>query len=358
MAFRPIASGISCMAWNADRTMVALSPNDNKVLIYKVTGMNTQEWDLLHTLEAHEQAVTGIDWAPKTNRIVSCAQDRNAFVWSYVDGAWKPNLVMLKSNRAALCVQWSPSEKKFAVGTGSKTVSICFYEDENDWWVSKEIKSAKSSVLSVSWHPNSLLIAFASSDRKCSIAAAKIKETDQELPGYREVGKFGEVFQSVKCGGWVHDCCFSPSGRYLAFVAHDSCVYVKDLVEEDAPPCVVTTKMLPFTSCIFVAEDTIACAGHDYIPMTYVQKGGVWEEGSRLDGNADESEDAAVGRTSSVSEARKKFMQQAQVGSEKKKKLGLKTKHRNTILELRLYDPSDKAFCSAGLDGRICFWKA
>jgi actin related protein 2/3 complex, subunit 1A/1B len=124
--------------------------------------------------------VTGIDWAPKTNRIVSCAQDRNAFVWSFVDGEWKPNLVMLKSNRAALCVQWSPSEKKFAVGTGSKTVSICFYEDENDWWVSKEIKSAKSSVLSVSWHPNNLLIAFASSDRKCSIAAAKIKEIDKE----------------------------------------------------------------------------------------------------------------------------------------------------------------------------------
>jgi actin related protein 2/3 complex subunit 1A/1B len=26
--------------------------------------------------------VTGIDWAPKTNRIVTCSADRNAYVWN------------------------------------------------------------------------------------------------------------------------------------------------------------------------------------------------------------------------------------------------------------------------------------
>jgi hypothetical protein len=156
----------------------------------------------------------------------------------------------------------------------------------------------------------------------------------------------------------VHDCSFSPSGRYLAFVAHNSCVYIKDLVEEDADPFVVTTKMLPFTSCIFVAEDTLACAGHDRIPMTYVQNGSAWEEGLKLDGNVDTGEEEGVGHASSVSEARKKFMLQAHIGSEEKKKTSTKTKHENTIVQLRLYDPSDKAFCSVGLDGRVCFWKA
>ena len=32
------------------------------------------------------------------------------------DGKWKHTLVLLRINRAATCVRWSPQENKFAVG--------------------------------------------------------------------------------------------------------------------------------------------------------------------------------------------------------------------------------------------------
>lgn len=119
--------------------------------------------------------MSGVDWCPRTNLIVSCSHDRNAYVWSY-DGAtnrWRHSLVILRINRAALTVKWSPdgaarcvgdrcwgvglangctrarararapAGKKFAVGSGAKSVSVCFYEDANSWWVSKVIKSKK-----------------------------------------------------------------------------------------------------------------------------------------------------------------------------------------------------------------------
>ena len=35
----------------------------------------------------------GIDWAPKTNRIVTCGADRNAYVWQLKDGTWVQELV-------------------------------------------------------------------------------------------------------------------------------------------------------------------------------------------------------------------------------------------------------------------------
>lgn len=37
-------------------------------------------------------------------------QDRNAYVWVYSEEekAWKPSLVILRINRAATCVKWSP----------------------------------------------------------------------------------------------------------------------------------------------------------------------------------------------------------------------------------------------------------
>jgi len=35
-------------------------------------------------------------------------QDRNAYVWTFAKGEWKPTLVILRINRAATCVKWSP----------------------------------------------------------------------------------------------------------------------------------------------------------------------------------------------------------------------------------------------------------
>ncbi len=35
-------------------------------------------------------------------------QDRNAYVWTQQGGKWKPTLVILRINRAATHVKWSP----------------------------------------------------------------------------------------------------------------------------------------------------------------------------------------------------------------------------------------------------------
>lgn len=84
-------------------------------------------------LDQHDLRVTGIDWAPKTNRIVTCSADRNAYVWSLVKEAdgisrWRHALVLLRINRAATCVKWSPMENKFAVGSGARLISVCYFE--------------------------------------------------------------------------------------------------------------------------------------------------------------------------------------------------------------------------------------
>ena len=49
---------------------IAISPNSPEVHIYKKVG---SEWVLQDVLQQHDLKVTGIDWAPKTNRIVTCA---------------------------------------------------------------------------------------------------------------------------------------------------------------------------------------------------------------------------------------------------------------------------------------------
>lgn len=85
---------------------VAICPNNNEIQVHK---RNSSGWKLLETLQEHHMAVMGIDWAPKTNRIVTCSADKNAYVWTQKeDGKWDPAWVLLRINRAATCVKWSP----------------------------------------------------------------------------------------------------------------------------------------------------------------------------------------------------------------------------------------------------------
>ena len=89
-----------------------------------------KKWKKLHTLDEHDLLVSAIDWSAATNLIVTCSHDRNAFVWTYSqeESTWKPSLVILRIDRAALDVKWSPDGRKFAVASGAKCVPVCYFE--------------------------------------------------------------------------------------------------------------------------------------------------------------------------------------------------------------------------------------
>lgn len=55
------------------------------------------------------------------------------YVWTFDGKEWQPVLVILRLQRAATSVKWSSKENKFAVGSGAKSVCVCYYEQENNW---------------------------------------------------------------------------------------------------------------------------------------------------------------------------------------------------------------------------------
>ena len=93
---------------------------------------------------------------------------RNAYVWeAQKDGTWKPTLVLLRLNRAATFVRWSPAENKFACGSSARAIAVCSFDEEGDWWVSKHLKKPiRSTILSLDWHPNNVLLAAGGAESK------------------------------------------------------------------------------------------------------------------------------------------------------------------------------------------------
>ena len=84
---------VTVHAWNADRTQLAVCPNNNTVIIFRKPSAADGPWERVATLAEHDALVTDIAWAPKTDRILTTAQDRNAYVWTKEGGVHNPQAV-------------------------------------------------------------------------------------------------------------------------------------------------------------------------------------------------------------------------------------------------------------------------
>lgn len=346
---------IACHAWNRDQTELALSPNNHEVHIYRWSG---GQWTKADTLAEHVQRVTSIDWAPKSNTIVSCGADRNAYVWTkQADQKWKPTLVILRINRAATCVKWSPLENKFAVGSGARVISVCYFEQENDWWVSKQIKKPiRSTVTCLDWHPNNVLLGCGSTDFKARVFSAYIKEVDIK-PASTNWGKkmtFGNLMAEFSNGGggWVHSTSFSGDGERLAWVGHDSSVSVVDAALE-MKMSTIKTQFLPFVTCTWVAPNSLLVAGHDCCPMVFIYD----RNGVTFAGKMDDTKQATTQKFSAMKHFR--HLDQWAVGQDENI-TQLTTDHQNTITQVSIYKGNKgqcSQFATAGTDGQLIIWQ-
>ena len=285
----------------------------------------------------HGGWVSGIDWCAKTNQIVTCGHDRNAYVWKLEGTEWKPTLVILRINRAATCVKWSPDGDKFAVGSGAKCVPVCHFESKQNWWISKMIKKHKSSVLDLDWSPNQKYLVTGASDFKCRIFSAFIADIDSAeedavdaLFGAKGT-QFGEClaeFDAAKA--WVQGVSWSPSGMSIAFTGHGSTLTFVDLGNNKAEQTIYL-KTLPAVQCFFTDDDTLITIGFEHNPTVY-KKEGEWKQNKLLDECKGEEKKSAGG---AASRARNMFQvadSQGKKGNTHKEEPEIKTKHKNNIL--------------------------
>ncbi|KAL3457774.1 putative actin-related protein 2/3 complex subunit 1A [Aspergillus heterothallicus] len=326
-------------SFSSDKTTLAVA-RDNNVELYQKSG---NKFSLTDELKGHEKIVTSVDIAPNSGRIVTCSQDRNAYVWEQTPAGWKPTLVLLRINRAATFVRWSPSEQKFAVGSGARVIAVCYFEEENDWWISKHLKKPiRSTITTLAWHPNSVLLAAGSTDSHARVLSSFIKGVDTRP----EPSAWGErlPFNTI-CGeflndsaGWIHGLSFSPSGDALAFTGHDSSVTVVYPAGPDQPPRAmlnISTRLLPFNSLIWNGENEIIAAGHDCEP--YRLRGD--ENGWQLEGSIESK--AGPGAGSVREESALNMFRQMDLKGQTQADTQLKTVHQNTISTIRVYEDSN-----------------
>ncbi|KAJ0406844.1 hypothetical protein P43SY_008866 [Pythium insidiosum] len=367
-----LAEGISCHAWNRDRSKVALCPNTNEIWIYTgCTNPDVTKWRREAVLTEHDMLVSGLDWSPVHDMLVSCSHDRNAFVWKY-DAQfrqWKPSLVLLRIQRAAIRVKWSPSGTKFAVSSGAKCVSVCHYQASEDWWVSKMIKKHKSTVTDLDWHPNSNLLVTGSTDLKCRVFSAYIPNVDTTTDAgpFAQLAPFGEpMAEFEQANAWVNAVAWSPAGARLAFAGHGSSLHIVQFGSRGESPTIQTIRFqhLPVNRLMFLSNDAIVGAGYDFNVLLFsTDANGLWSFNEMLDKKPVES---AVKRNSgSFNAARSMWESKVSRGQSADATQGDKgalwTKHESAITDIQPYRLSASGnvteFTTSALDGRIALWQ-
>jgi len=344
--------------------MLAICPNNSEIWIY--TGCHDPDsanWKKQWVLTEHDLTVSGLDWSPVTHKIVSCSHDRNAFVWTYneAENNWKPELVILRINRAATDVKWSFDGQKFAVASGAKCVPVCHYEESNDWWISKMIKKHKSTVLKVEWQPSNHLLATACTDFKCRVFSAYVEGLDADVEnGLFPRAAFGEMlFESDTSHGWVEALAWSPSGTILAYAGHDASITFVTFTHVGQPPVAqsIMLETLPLQTITFLADDTCVGAGNDFKPALYTLNGAQWMFNQWLDKKAEKA--APEKRQSGFGAARSMFENKSSKGSgsstSSTTSLALWTKHENVIQDM--HHLGNGILSTTAADGRLVIWK-
>eukprot|EP00924_Labyrinthula_sp_SR-Ha-C_P001019 maker-scaffold_7-snap-gene-11.40-mRNA-1 protein AED:0.00 eAED:0.00 QI:154/1/1/1/1/1/2/79/376 len=362
MSVYALGKVVTAHAWNHDGSQVAVCLNTPVVYIYaNCKDPNVKNWEVVHTLEKHTLVVSGIDWSPKTNKIVTSSHDVNAFVWAYDSGSneWKQELVILRINRAALSARWSPDGTKFAVASGDKAAPISYFESRQKWWVSKILKKHKSTVLDVAWHPSSHIIATASCDFKCRVFNVYIADIDrtgkETVLGNTAAHQFGQLLTEFSPGtSWVESCAWSPSGEQLAFCGHDSTVSIATFDGVSVRCATIKLNGLPYSSLMFLSESVFIAAGYGFQPEIFSQKAGVWKlvgsADAKTGGGSPSSKKSGVSAMKNL----KMFENRVKRGTTAKSADDdLKTLHHNVVTGIC---KTSSGFSTSGNDGSLVLW--
>ncbi|SCU81266.1 LAFA_0C03708g1_1 [Lachancea sp. 'fantastica'] len=352
--------------FSQDRSILAITLNTD-CLVFRLVAHGKPQ--LVATLTDHDKTVTSVDISIH-GRIVTCSQDRNAIVWEPLsDGSYKPTLVLLRINRAATCVKWAPSGYKFAVGSSARIIAICYYEQENDWWVSKHIKKPiKSTINCLSWHPNGIMLACGGTDGYVRAFSGFVKGLDSKEQvsnsPWADKFPFGALIREWYDGAWIHGVAWRGSQEKLAFVTHSGTLNVVNSSDEISSA--EYPEGLPLTSVVWVNDHEAACGGFSCHPVLFSEGAHGWQFAKNIDKSVDARTPVAASFNGEDQDENPTFGISA---LRKFKDLDLKGKvstqvkestHENAITELAPFAESGgnvTEISSSGLDGKIVVYR-
>ena len=351
-----LLEGISCVAFNKDFTQVALSKKDNLIYIYSIKDiMKPDTWKLLYTLDSHFQYISGLDWCPATNRLLSCSYDKTSFVWEFSDKKWNPNNVVATTKLGYLCCKWNKRGDKFCEGTSAKQLLIGYFNKKSNWWMGVNIKAHKSSVVTCEIDPTSLFVLSGSTDLRIYVSSCYLPKVDDQFLNDSTkplAQEFGQVIYQFKTNCWVNSVAWLPSGNLGIVAGQDATISVINYSEQKSD--VIRCKHSPATSLIPISDTSFLAVCYDRNIIEYGKEGDSWKIKKTITEKGSGAQQKA--KSSIVSAQLEKFQK---MGNINKDNLAVSTKqaghlHQSLISSANI---KGKDMITTDVSGFVKYWK-
>ena len=351
-----LLEGINILSFNKDFTQVALSKKDNIIYIYSVPNlMKTDTWKELYKLKTHYQYISGLDWCPETNRILSCSYDKTSFVWNFDKDKWVPSSIVATTKLGYLCCKWNKRGDKFCEGTSAKQLHIGYFNNETNWWMCVNIKCHKSSVVTCEIDPTSLYVISGSTDLRIYVSSCYKPEIDDAFiteDMKKTAANFGDVIYEFKENSWINSVTWLPTG-YLGLAAgQDAVITVVHPLEKKQEQ--IKCKHGPATMLIAKDDQSFYAVCYDRNIYEYEKKGEQWEMKKVI---TEKKEDTKA-RTS-IGKVSAQLQMFNKMGQQNKQNLAVATKqathlHKSQISSITI---KDKDVITTDLSGFVKYWK-
>ena len=351
-----LLEGISCVAFNKDFNQVALSKKDNLIYIYSIKDiMKPDTWKLLYTLDSHFQYISGLDWCPATNRLLSCSYDKTSFVWEFSDKKWNPNNVVATTKLGYLCCKWNKRGDKFCEGTSAKQLLIGYFDKKTNWWMGVNIKAHKSSVVTCEIDPTSLFVLSGSTDLRIYVSSCYLPKVDDQFLNDSTkplAQEFGQVIYEFKTNCWVNSVAWLPSGNLGIVAGQDATISVINYSEQKSD--VIRCKHSPATSLIPISDTSFLAICYDRNIIEYGKEGDSWKIKKTITEKGSGTQQKA--KSSIVSAQLEKFQK---MGNINKDNLAVSTKqaghlHQSLISSANI---KGKDMITTDVSGFVKYWK-
>jgi actin related protein 2/3 complex subunit 1A/1B len=317
--------------------------------------MKPETWELEDKLESHVQYVSAIDWNANTNKILSCSHDKTSFVWEYSDKKWNPSNVVATTKLGYLCCKWNKRGDKFCEGTSAKHLFIGYFNTESNWWMGRNIKCHKSSVVCCEIDPTSLFVISGSMDLRVFVSSCYIENVDKNhLTAKTEplAQDFGNIIFEFRANCWLNSVGWNKSGTLGYAAGQNATIGIIDY--KDKKIDLIRCKHSPVTLIIPTGEKSFLAVCYDRNILEYEKKGDNWEIKKTI--STDQGQKNAGPAKGNVSKEVEKYQK---MGAQKKENLAVTSKqashlHKSLISSLNI---KDKEIITTDLSGFVKYWK-
>eukprot|EP00238_Polyblepharides_amylifera_P001129 CAMPEP_0196573136 /NCGR_PEP_ID=MMETSP1081-20130531/3085_1 /TAXON_ID=36882 /ORGANISM="Pyramimonas amylifera, Strain CCMP720" /LENGTH=306 /DNA_ID=CAMNT_0041890747 /DNA_START=124 /DNA_END=1045 /DNA_ORIENTATION=- len=216
----------SC-AWSRSGSLLAVASFDGTTSVWL---REAEEWEMVSTLEGHENEVKCVAWCPESDLLATCGRDKAVWIWE-MGANYDFECVSVKTahTQDVKAVAWHPSGELLVSASYDNSIKLWVEDpDEDDWACAKTLSGEgqghTATVWGVSVHPSGNRMVSCSDDASI-IVWERGGESNAVSEGWTQLCSVSGYHTRS-----IYSVQFSPDGNLIASASGDDSIRV---FEED-----------------------------------------------------------------------------------------------------------------------------